>query len=191
LPRLSLVWKVRDSLSLLSDVHACRYQQPLSRYITCQDVCVQESHKLKYTFEYLLPCYYYTRKTNSETIRSQVWQLAPAGSSVASKKNLRGGKNLVGDKMFDFRRIALFSLWYHLTKHKWLYVLNISGWHGPYIPPDYAYACRQARSQRGQSPLPIPKVALSIFKLIKFWCVSQTNASVQINETAKKLSTST
>jgi len=32
---------------MLSDVHACRYQQPLSRYITCQDVCVQESHATK------------------------------------------------------------------------------------------------------------------------------------------------
>jgi len=28
----------------LSDVPACRYQQSLSHYITCQDVCVQESH---------------------------------------------------------------------------------------------------------------------------------------------------
>jgi len=31
----------------LSDVPACRYQQSLSRYITCQDVCVQESHVTK------------------------------------------------------------------------------------------------------------------------------------------------
>jgi len=31
-----------------------------------------------------LPRYYYTIKTNCKTIRSQVWQLAPAGSSVAS-----------------------------------------------------------------------------------------------------------
>jgi len=33
----------------------------------------------KWTFEDFLPCYYYTIKTNSETIRSQVSQLTPAG----------------------------------------------------------------------------------------------------------------
>jgi len=31
----------------LSDVPACRYQQSLCRYITCQDVCIQESHATK------------------------------------------------------------------------------------------------------------------------------------------------
>ena len=56
-------------------------------------------HNLKWTFEDLLPCYYYTIKTNSETIRSQVWQLAPAGGSVASPKiwevkKFGGGQNV-------------------------------------------------------------------------------------------------
>jgi len=41
-----------------------------------------------------LPLYYYTIKTNNKTIRSQVWQLAPAGSSVASPKV--GGEKLLG-----------------------------------------------------------------------------------------------
>jgi len=40
----ALVWKVSDSMPPLSDIPACRYQQSLSRYITCKDVCVQESH---------------------------------------------------------------------------------------------------------------------------------------------------
>jgi len=37
-------------------------------------------------------------------------------------------------KMFDLRRITLFCLWYRLSKHKWLYVLNICGGHGPVGP---------------------------------------------------------
>jgi len=41
----------------LSDVPACRYQQPLSRYIACQGVCVQESRcNLKWTFK--ICCHY-------------------------------------------------------------------------------------------------------------------------------------
>jgi len=43
LPPLSLFWKVREAIPPLSDVPACRYQQSQPRYITCQDVCVQES----------------------------------------------------------------------------------------------------------------------------------------------------
>jgi len=31
----------------LSDVPAIRHRQSLSRYITCQDVCVQEPHATK------------------------------------------------------------------------------------------------------------------------------------------------
>jgi len=54
--------------------------------------------------------------TNSKTIRSQVWQLAPAVSSLARPK-IFFGKNLVGAKMFDFRRIKLFCLWHRLSKH--------------------------------------------------------------------------
>ena len=98
---------------------------------------------LKWTFEYLLPCYYYTIKTNIKTIRSQVWH-APAGSSITSPK-ICGTKNLVVAKMFDFRRITLFCLWYRLSKHKWLYVLNICGgtWPTTVGPSGYAYACRQ------------------------------------------------
>jgi len=38
---LSLVWKARDSKPPLSNVLACRYQQSVSCYITCQDLCVQ------------------------------------------------------------------------------------------------------------------------------------------------------
>jgi len=133
----------------LSDVPACRYQQSLSRCITCQDVCVQESHatkrlyrNLKWTFENLLPCYYYTIKTSSKTIRSQVWQLAPAGSSVVSPK-FGGTKNLVGSKVFDLRRITLFCLWYRLSKHKWLYVLKIFWGTWPPRPLSNAYASKQ------------------------------------------------
>jgi len=90
-----------------SDVLFCRYQQSLSRYITCQNVCNQEPHatkrnlkwifrNLKWITEDLLPWYYYTIKTNSKTIYSQVWHLAPAGSSVASPKikKFRRGQNV-------------------------------------------------------------------------------------------------
>jgi len=38
---LSLVWKFRDSKPPLSNFPACCYQQSLSCYITCQDLCVQ------------------------------------------------------------------------------------------------------------------------------------------------------
>jgi len=34
-------------MALLCDVPACRYQQSLSRCITCQGICVQESHATK------------------------------------------------------------------------------------------------------------------------------------------------
>ena len=77
-------------------------------------------------------CYYYPITTNSKTIRSQVWQLAPAGSSVASPK-ISGG-NLVGSKIFDLRRITLFCLWYRLSKHKRRYVLKICGECAPLGP---------------------------------------------------------
>jgi len=50
---------------------------------------------LKWTFEDLLPCYYYTIKTTSKSIRSQVWQLDPAGSSVSQPKNLVGPECLI------------------------------------------------------------------------------------------------
>jgi len=100
---------------------------------------------LKWTFEDLLPCYYYTIKTNCETIRSQVWQLAPAGGCVASPK-IWGAKNLVGAKMFGFRRITLFCLWYHLSKQKWLYVLNIFGGYDP-LGPRWLRLCLQTKER--------------------------------------------
>ena len=74
------ILKVRGAIPPLSGVPAYRYQQSLSRCITCQDVCVQQLHaqNLMWTLEYLLPCYCYTIKTNSRTIRSQVGQPASA-----------------------------------------------------------------------------------------------------------------
>jgi len=69
----------------LYSVPAYRYQQPLSRYITCQGVCVQQSHAAKRLIsnlkgtEDLSPCYCYAIKTNSRTTRLQIWQPAPAG----------------------------------------------------------------------------------------------------------------
>jgi len=65
--------KVRGAMPSISGVPACRYQQSLSRCITCQDVCVQMSHhmqqntdylNLKWILEDLLPCYCYTIKTS-------------------------------------------------------------------------------------------------------------------------------
>ena len=44
----------------------------------------------------------------------------------------------------------------------------------------------QARSQGGGNRPPIPKVEPAIFRLIKLWCASQSNTSVQINETAQR-----
>jgi len=41
---LSLFWKVRGTTPPLSGVPAYRYQQSLPRCITCQRVCVQQSH---------------------------------------------------------------------------------------------------------------------------------------------------
>jgi len=46
-PPLFLFSKVREAISPLADVPACRYQQSQHRYIACQDVCVQESHATK------------------------------------------------------------------------------------------------------------------------------------------------
>ena len=42
-----------------------------------------------------------TIKTNSKTIPSKVWQLAPAGSSMASPKFW--GDKILGSKTFDLR----------------------------------------------------------------------------------------
>ena len=76
------LWKVGGNAPI-SCVHACRYQQSLSRCNTCQDVCFQTAHhmrqnahyrNLKWTLEDLLPCYCYKIKINTRTIRSQVSQ---------------------------------------------------------------------------------------------------------------------
>jgi len=66
---LLLLWKVRGAMPPISCVPACRYQQSLSRCITCEDACVQRARhmrqnayyrNLKWTLEDLLPCYCYT-----------------------------------------------------------------------------------------------------------------------------------
>jgi len=78
------------AMAPLCGAPAYRYQQSLPRCITCQDVCVQQSNaqklisyrNLKWTLEDLLPCYCYTIKINSRTIRLQVWQPASAGKGA-------------------------------------------------------------------------------------------------------------
>jgi len=62
---------------------------------------------LKWTFEDLLPCYYYTEKTNNKTIRSQVWQPAPADGSAASQK-IWGVKKFGGPKCLILGELTLF-----------------------------------------------------------------------------------
>ena len=53
-------------------------------------------------------------------------------------------KNFEGVKMFDFRRITLFSLEKRLSQStKWLRSKNF-GWHGPFGSPGYAYGCGQS-----------------------------------------------
>ena len=67
-----------------------RYQQPLSRCITCQDICVQQLHAakrlhhrdLKCIFEDLLSCHCYATQANSTPIRSRVSQPASAGKEA-------------------------------------------------------------------------------------------------------------
>ena len=66
---------------------------------TCQDVCIRHSHalkrrycNLKWTLEDLLPCYYYTLKTNSKTIHSQVWKPTPGLSDKYFDKKLNSAK---------------------------------------------------------------------------------------------------
>jgi len=44
---LPALWMVRGEMSPISGVPTYRYQQSLSRCITCQDVCVQKSHAAK------------------------------------------------------------------------------------------------------------------------------------------------
>jgi len=46
-PSLYPCWKVMRSMPPLCGIPACRCQQSLSHYITCQDVCVQQSHATK------------------------------------------------------------------------------------------------------------------------------------------------
>jgi len=86
--------KGQGAMPPISCVPACRYQQSLSPCIICQDVCVQTAHhmrqnayyrNLKWSLEDLLPCYCYTIKTNSRTIRSQVSQPASADKWATSK----------------------------------------------------------------------------------------------------------
>ena len=78
-----------DSLMLLFIKYKCTWltaiSMSLSRCITFQDVCVQQSQQnachryTKWTFADLLPCYCYAIKTNSRTIRSPRSQPASAG----------------------------------------------------------------------------------------------------------------
>jgi len=55
-----------------------------------------------------------------------------------SVQNVVRQKNLMGDKMFDFRRVTVFYLVYRLSNHKTTrYAKNLGG--GPLGPPGYAY----------------------------------------------------
>jgi len=50
--------------------------------------------------------------------------------------------------------------------------------------PQSEYGCHQARSHEGQRGNAIPNS--KVFRLMKYWSISQRNISVQINETASK-----
>jgi len=124
---------VQWAMPPLSGVPACRYKQSLSPYITSQDVCIQESHATKRLISYLEVIIWRFVAMLLLHDKDHQWNnplaslaTCPAGSSVASPK-MWSPKNLVGTKMFDFRRITLFCLWYRVSKHKWLYVLKICG----------------------------------------------------------------
>ena len=56
------------------------------------------------------------------------------GSGVASPK-IWGGAKFLGGKMFDFRRITLFSLAKPLSTHKMTIFSKKLGGHGPFRPP--------------------------------------------------------
>jgi len=47
LSSVSHLMKGQGAVRLISGVPAYRYQQSLSRCITCQDVCIQQSHAAK------------------------------------------------------------------------------------------------------------------------------------------------
>jgi len=51
-------------------------------------------------------------------------------------------KNILGDKMFDFRRITLFCLEKLLSKHKITIFSKYLGGRGPFSLPSYAYVSR-------------------------------------------------
>jgi len=58
------------------------------------------------------------------------------GSGVASPK-IWGGAKFLGGKMFDFRRITLFSLAKPLSTHKMTIFSKKLGGHGPFRPPPW------------------------------------------------------
>jgi len=60
-------------------------------------------------------------------------------SGVASPK-IWGSKNFGGGKMFDFRRITLFSLEKCLSKHKMTIFSKNLGVMAPLASPGYPYA---------------------------------------------------
>ena len=88
--QLLLFWKDRGAVPPLFGVPAYRYQHSVSRCITCQDGCVQQSHaekrinyrNMKWTLEDWLPCNCYAMKTKGTTIRSQVSQPASEGKGA-------------------------------------------------------------------------------------------------------------
>jgi len=56
-----------------------------------------------------------------------------------SQPKILGGQKFGEDKMFDFRRITLFCLEKHLSKHTMSIFSKNLGGHDPFAPPGYAY----------------------------------------------------
>jgi len=66
-------------------------------------------------------------------------------SGVARPEIWGEAKNLVGGKMFDFKRITLFCLEKRLSKHKMtIFSKNLRGL-GPFGPAGYAYELRHCK----------------------------------------------
>ena len=109
-------------------------------------------------------------------------------------KNLRGGKNLGGVKMFDFGRITLFCLEKRFSKHKMTILSkNLWGAMAPLAPPGYAYVLHVRASLRPpwyMRPFSVymmsPKVVLIFRKLNENWTSAVASARTNMWAQARR-----
>jgi len=74
---------------------------------------------LKWTFEDLMPCYCYGLKTNSRTIRSQVWQPA------SEWRQMNGHEWTASSPLHDTRTVIWISIWKHALRSHFLKFVQV------------------------------------------------------------------